>query len=218
MLQIDPNYGFLKPEILRYAEENLAKIHEDGTKTLRICRLHDTDKEMEELLLKQGYQHVGDGKWNGFFDLSTEVPLCVLPDGFVIVSLQEENNLEKIDRVMWRGFDHSGEPECDIDARWVMQTGPHFRPELNLVVKAPNGDYAVYRGMWYEPECREAYLEPLCTDPDYRELGLAKAALYEAMRRTQKLGALSCIAGGQPFYEKVGFVREFVKWDWEKTW
>ena len=70
--------------------------------------------------------------------------------------------------------------------------------------------------MWYEPECREAYLEPLCTDPSYRRLGLAKAALYEAMRRTQSMGALSCIAGGQPFYEKVGFVQEFVKQDWEK--
>lgn len=217
MLQINPNYSFLKPEILSYAEENLSKINEDGTRTLRLSRLHDTDTEMKALLLERGYHLVGT-EWNGFFDLSNEIPVCALPEGFTIVSLQEENDLEKINRVMWRGFDHPGEPQCDIDTRRVMQSGPHFRPELNLVVKAPKGDYAVYCGMWYEPECREAYLEPLCTDPSYRRLGLAKAALYEAMRRTQSMGALSCIAGGQPFYEKVGFVQEFVKQDWEKTW
>lgn len=49
-------------------------------------------------------------------------------------------------------------------------------------------------------------------------MGLAKAALYEAMRRTKELGALSCVAGGQPFYEKVGFVQEYVKRDWKKIW
>ena len=38
------------------------------------------------------------------------------------------------------------------------------------------------------------------------------------MRRTKELGALSCVAGGQPFYEKVGFVQEYVKRDWKKIW
>ena len=49
MLQINPNYNFLKPEILSYAEENLSKINEDGTRTLRLSRLHDTDTEMKAL-------------------------------------------------------------------------------------------------------------------------------------------------------------------------
>ena len=218
MLQINPDYAFLKPELLHYAEENLSVMNADGTRTLCVSRLHNTDTEMEELLIRQGYHMAADSGWAGFFDLSGEVPQCPLPEGFSIVSLQEENDLEKINRVMWRGFEHPNEPDCSIDTRRVMQSGPHFRPELNLVVKALNGDYAVYCGMWYEPECREAYLEPLCSDPDYRKMGLAKAALYEAMRRTKELGAPFCVAGGQPFYEKVGFVQEYVKRDWEKTW
>ena len=104
--------------------------------------------------------------------------------------------------LMWRGFEHPNEPDCSIDTRRVMQSGPHFRPELNLVVKALNGDYAVYCGMWYEPECREAYLEPLCTDPDYRKMGLQKQHYTKPCAETKELGAPFCVAGGQPFLRK----------------
>lgn len=218
MLQVNPGYAFLKPEMLAYAEKNLAKENPDGTKTLRIARLHDTDQEMEQLLQEQGYALVAEEDWAGFFDLTQPIPPCPLPQGFSIVSLAEENDLGKIQRALWRGFDHPGEPEESTDGCRSMQSGPHFQPELNLVGKAPNGDYAVYCGMWYEPACKEAYLEPLCTDSSYRRLGLAKAVLYEAMRRAQALGAKSCVAGGQPFYEKVGFVKAYYKRDWEKNW
>ena len=59
MLQINPDYAFLKPELLHYAEENLSVMNADGTRTLCVSRLHNTDTEMEELLIRQGYHMAG---------------------------------------------------------------------------------------------------------------------------------------------------------------
>ena len=216
--QLNHHYDFLKPQLLDYAEKNLAKDNDDGTKTLQVCRLNSNDKEMQELLKQRGYAKNDWEEWIGFYDMTKEIPICPLPEGFTMMSLAEENDLSKINRVIWRGFNHEGEPPHDLDSPNVMQSGPRFRPSLNIIIKAPNGDYAVYCGMWFEPSTREAYLEPLCTDPDYRKLGLAKAALYEAMRRTQKMGAVSCVSGGQDFYARVGFVEQYREQDWTKTW
>lgn len=66
MLQINPDYAFLKPELLHYAEENLSVMNADGTRTLCVSRLHNTDTEMEELLIRQGYHMAADSGWAGF--------------------------------------------------------------------------------------------------------------------------------------------------------
>ncbi|MFQ9801749.1 MAG: hypothetical protein ACLR23_25835 [Clostridia bacterium] len=39
--------------------------------------------------------------------------------------------------------------------------------------------------MWWTPENKLAYLEPLCTIPEYRNRGLAAAALSEMYRKTK---------------------------------
>jgi len=71
-------------------------------------------------------------------------------------------------------------------------------------------------GMWWTPENNLAYMEPLCTVPKYRKKGLASAALSEHYRRLKPLGATHMTGGGDPFYEKLGFV-PLVHWTfWEK--
>lgn len=216
MFQLNPAYSFLKGEMLDYAEQNLYGTDEAGRRYLRVSRLHDGDHEMHGILQARGYQKTGNDEWIGFFDLTKPVPECEIPEGFTIHSLQDENDMNKINRVLWRGFDHGDGPTPEPDTVRVMQSGPRFNPALNMVVKAPNGDYAVYCGMWFEPVHRDAYLEPLCTDPDYRRMGLGKAALYEAMRRAQDLGAVRCGAGGQDFYKRAGFIPCYSKQDWHK--
>jgi predicted N-acetyltransferase YhbS len=51
-----------------------------------------------------------------------------------------------------------------------------------------------------------AYVEPVATDPDYRKMGLAKAAIYEAVLRAAKLGAKEAyVISSQQFYYNIGF-------------
>jgi hypothetical protein len=46
-----------------------------------------------------------------------------------------------MDRVLWRGFNHPGEPPADgIEGRKKMQSVPNFNKDLKIVTVAPNGN------------------------------------------------------------------------------
>lgn len=66
-----------------------------------------------------------------------------LPDGFRIISMAEDWNFYQYNRVMWRGFDHEGEPNQDEDEiqwRKTMLSSPHLVPELTISIVAPDGN------------------------------------------------------------------------------
>lgn len=59
--------------------------------------------------------------------------------------------------------------------------------------------------MWYDQEAGFAVIEPVATDPDYRKMGLGKAAVLEGIRRTGELGAKTALVGSsQQFYYSIG--------------
>ena len=134
--------------------------------------------------------------------------------------MQEENDLRKVHRVLWRGFDHPGDPDEDPDGiagRQRMQSGPHFRADLTTVVEAPGGDFVSYCGMWYDAVNRYGYVEPVATDPDYRRRGLGRAAVLDAIRRCGEAGATVAYVGtDKPFYLSFGFERLSAQHCWVK--
>jgi predicted N-acetyltransferase YhbS len=89
---------------------------------------------------------------------------------------------------------------------------------LTTAVKAPNGDYACFAGMWVDEKNDYAYLEPLATPPKYRGLGLARAAVTEAMKKTVQYGAKYCYGGDIDFYKKIGFEQAGCFNKWRKEW
>ncbi|OZV13934.1 hypothetical protein CIW83_00390 [Tissierella sp. P1] len=66
---------------------------------------------------------------------------------------------------------------------------PNVDLNLKVAVVAPDGNFVSYCGMWYDPEVGYAVVEPVATDPDYRRMGLGKAAVLEGIKRVGKLGA-----------------------------
>jgi predicted N-acetyltransferase YhbS len=152
------------------------------------------------------------------FILPDPFPEIVLPGGFRLKSLQENNDLHKIHRVLWRGFDHEGEPSPDgMEGRRKMQSGFNFCKDLTIVVEAPDGQFVSYAGTWYEPINRYAYVEPVATDPDYRRRGLGRAAVLEGIRRCGALGATIAYVGSDlAFYRALGFVPIYTCQCWTK--
>ncbi len=87
-----------------------------------------------------------------------------------------------------------------------MQSAPNYRKDLNIGAQAPNGDFAAYCGMWYLSAHRLGYVEPVATDPDYRRMGLGRAAVLEGIRRCGELDATVAVVGSsQAFYLSFGF-------------
>jgi predicted N-acetyltransferase YhbS len=216
--EIHPKYTHLKQKMLDYAENNLGGKDPEG----RMCVLafiNDFDKDFEALVKSRGYEI--------FLPLArpmTQLPIpqpfppVSLPDGFLLKSLAEENDLAKLDRCIWRGFNHGDEPPAiDYTGRKKMQSAPHFRKDLNIIVVAPDGNYVAYGGIWFEKTNKFAYIEPVCTDPDYRRRGLGTAAVLEGIRRCGELGAKVAYVGSvQPFYQSMGFKKLFTCNCWRK--
>ena len=147
-------------------------------------------------------------------------PAISLPPGFRLKSLADDNDLQKVDRVLWRGFNHGDAPPPDgVRDREFMQLAPNYRKDLNLVVEAPDGNFVSYCGMWYEPIHAIAYVEPVATDPAYRRRGLASAAVLEGIRRCSELGAkMACVGSAQPLYLSLGFRQVYNRSIWQRRW
>lgn len=206
-----PGYEELAPEMVIYAGQNMPNF--EGKKQLIIFEgqnaIMDAAKEL-------GYQKVGEEISMQYdFDRPLEYEL---PAGFRFVP-QGMYDVEKIEKCCYKGFDHEAEEgPWNGDARnnYQLCQAPHATMEYAVVIENEAGEYVCYAGMWWTPQNRLAYMEPLCTVPEYRHQGLASAALSELYRRMKPLGATHMTGGGNPFYEKIGY-RPMVKWTfWKK--
>jgi GNAT superfamily N-acetyltransferase len=87
-----------------------------------------------------------------------------------------------------------------------MQRAPDYRADLDLFVKAPNGNCASFCTVWLDTRNKYGVFEPVGTRFDYRGLGLGRALLAEGFRRMRDYGATrSFMDSDNPFYGKVGF-------------
>lgn len=209
--QVHPDYAHLKPAMLEYAENHLYGETERGERYVRAF-VNDFDPEFEALVKSRGYEIAKQSaRPMSEFKIPQPFPKIDLPEGFCIKSLADDNNLQKIHRVLWRGFNHAGEPpEEGIEGRKKMQSGFNFRKDLTIVVEGSTGDFVSFCGMWYEPVNKIAYVEPVATDPDFRRMGLGKAAVWEGIRRCGVQGATVAYVGSdQEFYKAIGFTKRF---------
>ena len=218
--QVRPGYEHIKPAMFDYAEENFQGISQSTGRLIRALYVNDFDTTLSQLAELRGYE-----KWVEFAEgysrywLDKPVPVVNLPEGFHLQSLSEEVDLEKINRVLWRGFNHPGyPPEEEIPGRREVMLAPNFRKDLTIVVVAPDGNYVSYSGIWVVQENRVAYVEPVATDPDYRRMGLGKAAVLECLRRAAALGAnVAWVGSDQAFYKAIGFETMFAAYPWVKV-
>jgi predicted N-acetyltransferase YhbS len=88
-----------------------------------------------------------------------------------------------------------------------LQQAPDYRKDQDIVVVAPDGTFASFCLIWFDEPNQLASLEPVGTLPEYRRMGLAREAIYEAIRRVSAKGAERVIVGSSmQFYQDIGFV------------
>ncbi len=219
--QFDPNYHHLKEEVLNFAEKNLMGTSEKDHRKYLKAYVNDNDEQFLALVKQRGYQiDPHESRPMAIFKIPFPFPEITLPEGFRIRSLADECDWEKVNRVLWRGFNHPGEPPAqqdDLEGRRNMFDTPKARRDLKIAVQAPNGDFVSFCGMFYEPQGQFGYVEPVATDPDYRRLGLGKAAVLEGIRRCAELGAkVAYVGSNQDFYLAIGFKVRYTTQAWVK--
>jgi hypothetical protein len=203
-----PGYEHLRPEMVRYARENLRK---DNKFRLLVW---DADPAFQQIAAEEGFVPTPNKEYDAAFLIENPYSIhSALPEGYRLTGMDEGFDVEKYGQVLWRGFNHelNGEGPLDLSDRKRKQlTDEMIRPNVDLslmiAVLAPNGDYAAYCGMWLDPASPDALVEPVATDPKYRKLGLGKAAVLEGVRRCGLRGARRALVGScQQFYYSIGF-------------
>lgn len=219
--QFHPKYRHLRRDMLDYAEKNLFGISKKNARKFLRAYVNDDDMAFQDLVRARGYEKDPEAVRPLYrFDIPSPFPPIQLPDGYCVKSLEEDCNWAEVHRVLWRGFDHEGEPpqgEAHLEARRKMFDTPKARRGLKIVVEAPDRHFVAFCGMFYEPTHHYAYVEPVATDPDYRRMGLGKAAVLEGIRRCGGLGATMAFVGSdQWFYQAMGFKKGFHSECWLK--
>lgn len=204
---LKPGYEELASEMIAYADKHMPI--KDGKRQLV---LFGGQEALIKAAMQQGYCQVWQTTDMQFdFEEVLDYPL---PEGFHFVN-PEEFDIDKGNKCCWKGFDHEqSEGPWDHQyeqAGYLLKVAPHATSELAVAIADEEGEYACYAGMWWTPENKLAYMEPLCTIPEYRNRGLASAALSELYRRTKKLGATHMTGGENEFYKKIGY-KPAVKW------
>lgn len=205
-----PGYEELAGEMVAYAKEKMPRA--DGRLKLMIF---EKQEAIMDAAKEAGFEntYAYDDKIIDF-DKPLEYPL---PEGFRFVK-HDEISVAKLSECCWKGFNHEEEEgpwDGDYEYAYQMDMAPNFHLEDAVVIESNDGEYACYAGMWWTPENHLAYMEPLCTIPKYRRMGLAAAALSEHYRRMKPKGATHMTGGSDPFYDKIGY-RPVVRWTfWE---
>ena len=213
-----PDYRGLKVEMLHYAEEFLST--PDGFEIV----IPDTDLRFQDIAARSGYV-ASQGKESDAVIYIDRTSLDYeLPAGFRITTMKESFDLPQYRRVLWKGFNHElkGEglfsftSEDELSAKEEMLR-PNVDLDLKVAVVSPEGNFVSYCGMWYDPAVEFALVEPVATDPDYRKMGLGKAAVLEGVRRVGLLGAkLAFVGSSQQFYYNIGFRPFATSTNWKK--
>lgn len=196
-------FSELEREILDYAVKNLCD--ENG---LGIA-VNDIDKDTLDLLTEHGFTK------NEQTENILELPLDAFDfssrfiEGISFQSIDRVKDLHRHQEVLWKGFDHRGQIPMDEDTimkQKRMLSAPHRSPMLHIAAQNERLEFVSYCGVWYDKNTDYAYVEPVCTVPQYRNMGIAKATLTEALKNAYALGARKAyVISDSDFYKHLGF-------------
>jgi ribosomal protein S18 acetylase RimI-like enzyme len=119
-------------------------------------------------------------------DFSEPIAEPQLPSGFLLRPLAGEHEVAAYVDLHRAAFDSTS-----MTVEWRTRTihDPLYRPQLDLVVEAPNGRLAAFCVGWLNPEHLVAQIEPLGVHPDFQRHGLSRALQSEMLRRFKDEGA-----------------------------
>jgi mycothiol synthase len=204
-VQRHPDHLDLLEEMIVFGEE-----HYVSPKKNRVyIWAYEDDADLTTVLKARGFERRDEPVTHHLEYMFGDLPKLELPDGFRLLSMAEENDIDKRREIFGRGFNHEDPSEWPSAYSYrELQKAPDYRKGHDLFIVAPDGRYAACCIVWHDEVNRVGHLEPLGTHPDFRRKGLATQIQYEGMRRLQALGAthMPMTGGYEPFYRAIGFV------------
>ena len=221
-LELDPDARQLQPAMLAWAEAAVAATL-DGVRTLDVVTW-DYDLPRRRLLAERGYAMLDEG--SGCAGSGSGRRRCRRPPSPRATGCARPRP-SRTTRSAWppsstrRSTARSTRPPS---TRRSWPRSPSFRHDLNLVAETEDGSFAAHVGVTLDEVNRHGVFEPVCTHPAHVRRGLARALLFEGMRRLQALGAVTVdvetgdAEAANAFYASCGFTEEYRAHTWRRTW
>lgn len=221
-LQIHPDYRHIEDEIFAWAEEILAG-ERNGRRELETF-VFGYDALRQSLLTRRGYQKSDDYGVTRRMRLGKQ-PLLPpkLADGYTLhtTGAEDLSNCRRIADLLNAAFNRTSHTAQEFQT--FTRHAPSYRPDLDLVAVAPDGTFASYVGIAYEPDQREAIFEPVCTHPAHQQKGLAQALMREGLLRLRGLGAADVLVdtgdslAANRLYDSIDFSEVQRSYIWRKV-
>ena len=195
-LHVHPDFRSveLEEEMLAFAEQRFGNFDAQGRRILIVSPdQHDTFRK--EILTRRGYTRGKGLEYQYWGTLDKPIPDAPIPSGYTVRALGDVAELPARSWASWRAF-HPDEPDSAYEGwEWYhnIQRMPLYRRDLDIVVAAPTGEVASFVTMWYDDTTRTGHFDPMGTMPEHQRRGLCKAAVCEALRRLQRMGATLAI-------------------------
>jgi ribosomal protein S18 acetylase RimI-like enzyme len=171
----------------------------------------DDDQGSIEVLRERGF--VGAGRrLSQWQHRGTGRPLSApLPDGYRIRGLAGPEEFDARVALHRAAFATS---RLTLEKYRRLLSVPHYRPEDDLVVEAPDGSLAAFALSWFDADGLVGELEPVGTHPHHQRRGLSRAVVTAAVERLHARGARVvqaysdlAEAAAEGLYADVGFER-----------
>lgn len=222
-IQIHPDFRHLEPELVEWAEEQLAAEADDGKKALSMSVL-TYDVWRQRVLAERGFQETPHGGVVRHMRLGAQpLPQPEVASGYTIRSTNPDDprDCQGVADILNAAFNRSFHTAAEYQT--FARLSPSFHAGLDLVAVAPDGTFAAYVGVPYEPHHQRAIFEPVCTHPDHQRKGIAKALMVYALHELRRMGTVDVMVGtgdmipANRLYDSIGFTEAYKDREWRKV-
>ena len=193
-IEIHPDYRHLEAEMIAWAESHLTEPKADDTGRQLQFFVFEYDVHRQRILEERGYQKMTYGGVIRHLRLGQQ-PLAKpnLAEGYTLRSTDPENgrDAQQIADLLNASFNRTFHNA--LEYQQFTRRATCFHSELDLVAVAPDGRFAAYVGIPYDDYNKRGIFEPVCTHPDHRQKGLAKALMQEGLHRLKAWGAIDVV-------------------------
>ena len=207
---VHPDYPALHDAALAWAEEEYRQRQgELPEKPMRAWGF-SSDTARNGALAARGYQPIEDGSVLYTQPVTAPAQPPPLPPGYRFDHVRGEADLARRVAVQRAAFESEFMTE---DIARAVQASPTYRPELDLVIVAPDESYAAFALIWLDDVNHIGVFEPVGVAANHWRRGLGRALLAEGVRRLAERGAqTACVQTGfhnhraRGLYQAAGFV------------
>lgn len=219
-LQCAPDDVDAQEVLIDWAIENLVQ-NQEGKNWIEIW-CNENDFSRQKILQRKGFVPTGSHQNRRHQKLIQPKELIPLPAGYSLRNVEAtDSDYEKMANLLNAAFNrtfHSAE-----EYRNFATLAPSYKSELEIVVVAPNGEFAAHAGFTAHETESFVVVEPVCTQPEHQNLGLARIAIAEGLNRCLKMGITDAYIEAwysnpvsNHVYDSMGFKNPIGQYIWRK--